>query len=76
MPRPIAEIDADIGATRSAITAALTAQSYSLGGQTVQRARLGELREHLAGLLAEQEAAEAAASGEPSIQAVPTMRGW
>ena len=74
MARSVTEIQADLTATRAAISAALSAQSYTLdtgqGRQTVERANLKELRAYLKEL--EQELED---TSEPGILAGNFDRG-
>lgn len=59
MPRTPAEIQADLQANREAIARARVAQSYTVGGNTVQRPDLGKLLDEQKRLEAELQSASA-----------------
>lgn len=53
MSRTASEIEADITACRAAISSAMSAAGYGIGGRSVTRQRLTDLREWLHELQAE-----------------------
>lgn len=72
--RAILDIETDIDDVRSAIKAARQGQSYSFGGRSVTRADYRALRDELAELYAELDAATAAARGIAGVLGIPCAR--
>jgi hypothetical protein len=72
--RSLKEIQIDIDDVREAIKAVRKSQSYSFGGRSVNRADYRALRDELAELNAEYDAAAAAARGVAGIQGIPGAR--
>jgi hypothetical protein len=72
--RSLQEIQEDIDDVREAIKSVRNAQTYSFGGRSVTKADYRALREELAELNAEYDAAHAAARGLSGIRGIPSAR--
>lgn len=76
MPRPLADLDADLTAAYAARRQILTSgQSFATpAGLASTRAALSELNQLIAQLEAER--LPLVEAGRSSVQMVPTVRGW